>query len=56
MPAARPAPVQTVFSRYPLPGIGATLEIVTLYAGEATSPVAIDAYGRAAYARYLRER
>lgn len=39
-----------------LTGIGATLEIVTLYAGQATSPVAIDAYGRAAYARYLRER
>lgn len=39
-----------------LAGIGATLAIVSLYAGEATSPISIDAAGRAYYERFLRER
>ncbi len=39
-----------------LAGIGAKLTIVTLYAGEAMSPIVIDASGRARFAQYLRER
>lgn len=39
-----------------LAGIGATLAIVTLYAGEVASPITIDAGGRASYERFLRER
>lgn len=59
------APSETVFPTWtpvtaPTPelltGIGATLDIVALYAGEVRSPVTIDAYGRAVYERYLRER
>lgn len=39
-----------------LAGIGATLEIVTLYAGEASSPIVIDMRGRTAYEYYLRQQ
>lgn len=39
-----------------LAGLGATLAIVELYAGEAATPVRIDVYGRSKYEQYLREQ
>ena len=59
---ATATPTLTQEAQFPPPtpvslaGLGATLQVVTLYAGDVSSPIAIDASGRQSFGKYLREQ